>query len=381
MGINSSRSASRNNRPPWMLRPGRRTAPADDAARAVVLQLTALTRTSFSRSFDGCLRVRPAISAHFGEPSQSCGFTIIEFLVVIAIIGILIGLLIPAVQASRESARLAQCQNNLKQLGLAVQQHHESQRHFPTGGWGSLWIGEPERGYGVKQPGGWVYNILSHIEQGDLRQIGSGLSGQAKATALAQAMQRPLSLLTCPTRRSAVLYVRNTAQPPWNAANVPMAAKSDYAINAGDTGPGGGPGPASLALGDSSSYAWPSFLQATGISHLRSTVKVDRVTDGTSNTYCIGEKSCPTQGVGAGDDQCVNSGYGDDNFRWTKPGSPPVQDGAMAAPDRFGSAHSSGCVFVFIDGSVRLVHYSIDGEVHRRLGNRRDGQPVDFNSL
>jgi len=87
------------------------------------------------------------------------GFTLVELMVVVTIIGILMGLMLPAVQAARESARRTQCQNNLKQLGLAAQSHHVALRQFPTGGWGCLWVGDPDRGYGPKQPGGWVRAI------------------------------------------------------------------------------------------------------------------------------------------------------------------------------------------------------------------------------
>ena len=75
------------------------------------------------------------------------GFTLVELLVVMTIIGILMGLLLPAVNAAREAARRSQCMNNLKQLGLGCQQHVAHQGFFPTGGWGWGWVGDPDRGF------------------------------------------------------------------------------------------------------------------------------------------------------------------------------------------------------------------------------------------
>ena len=91
---------------------------------------------------------------------RSAGFTLVELLVVVTIIAILIALLLPAVNSAREAARCAQCANNLKQLGLAVQAHIAAHNQYPTGGWGWHYTGDGDRGFTNKQPGGWVYSLV-----------------------------------------------------------------------------------------------------------------------------------------------------------------------------------------------------------------------------
>ena len=109
------------------------------------------------------------------DRQQSSGFTLIELLVVIAIIGILIALLLPAVQAAREAARAAKCSSQVKQLATACLTHADTHGHLPAGGWGWRWAGDPDRGFGQRQPGGWMYNILPFIELDAIHELGAGI--------------------------------------------------------------------------------------------------------------------------------------------------------------------------------------------------------------
>ncbi len=133
-------------------------------------------------------------------------FTLVELLVVIAIIGILVALLLPAIQAAREAARRNSCKNNLKQLALGWLNHESSTGHFPSGGWGAFWLGDPDRGTGGDQPGGWLYNILPYMEQQALHDLPSdGNPDEVTLEQIAGALEmlaNPIAVINCPSRRS-----------------------------------------------------------------------------------------------------------------------------------------------------------------------------------
>jgi prepilin-type N-terminal cleavage/methylation domain-containing protein len=166
------------------------------------------------------------------------GLTIIELLTSIAIIGVLVALLLPAVQSSREAARRATCQNNIRQITLGLLEHESAKKYLPSGGWGFNWIGDPDRGTGYAQPGGWFYNILPYIERPDLAQIGSGLeagrptNSSPKCTAMGQLMISPVSIYYCPSRRVARAYARSDGA--YNCTSTRVSARIDYAGNGGD---------------------------------------------------------------------------------------------------------------------------------------------------
>jgi prepilin-type N-terminal cleavage/methylation domain-containing protein/prepilin-type processing-associated H-X9-DG protein len=311
------------------------------------------------------------------------GLTLVELLVVVTIIGILIALLLPAVQAAREAARCAQCKNHLKQLSLGWQEHQEAHEHYPVGGWHWSYTGDPDAGFRTDQPGGWPYNTLPFIEQEAFRFLGQGKAGKDqdgnglddKHEAIAELRQAVIPAFYCPTRRDPCLI------PCWpghsTTINCPIrvthVGTTDYAANGGGDGVG--------------------FQTPSGVVGSRCEVQAAHVTDGLSNTYMLFEKGMNSGNYHTGNHRADNDdlfqGHSWDNARWTRHAFPPVKDcvdeymvpvgnewhsewGAYAA----GSPHPGRFNAAMCDGSVHSVSFQIDAEAHYRLGARNDSKPV-----
>jgi prepilin-type N-terminal cleavage/methylation domain-containing protein len=322
------------------------------------------------------------------QESLRSGFTLIEMLVVVSIIGMMIALLLPAVQMARESSRRNDCANRVRQLGLAILQVESAHKHLPTGGWGKKWVGYPGHGVGLEQPGGWIYQVLPFIEQAPLHELG-GIDS-IRETENLRRLETPVSILHCPSRRGAKLYPNSMAWKPAAFAGMPLnVARNDYAMNGGSIYVRPSPGPDSFA--EAKSYNWADMKANTGLCFQRSRVKLAEIRDGLSNTYLLGEKHLANDryesGRDWGDNESAYSGDNRDLVRYTgsenENGMKPLSDASpfTVVHDTdggtiFGSAHRDGFNMMNCDGSVRYASYSIDQRVHSLSGSRSDGKTI-----
>ncbi len=323
------------------------------------------------------------------------GFTLVELLVVVAIIGILIALLLPAVQAAREAARRTQCSNQLKQIALACHNHVDVWKMFPSGGdtpWPPLIqingipVG-PE-----KQGVGWAYQILPFVEQTNLHRMSPVIDNIG---------HQPVALYFCPSRRVPTMWGAWWFLMDYAGATPGVITRNADGITythtyddwsrfwAGEEG---------WARGGWDDYAWQVMdgLKYKGVivrtpwwraknngaggpTGGTAPSKFADISDGTTNTMLIGEKCLKPANYQWGDwhdDRGWTDGWDPDVMRITA--FAPMMDANNIDPaPRFGSAHTAGFNAAMADASVRVLSYQIDRHVFDCLGHRSDGAPLD----
>jgi prepilin-type N-terminal cleavage/methylation domain-containing protein/prepilin-type processing-associated H-X9-DG protein len=322
------------------------------------------------------------------------GFTLVELMVVVAIVAVLVTLLLPAVQSARESARRASCGNNLRQLALGCQSHVTALGHYPTGGWdataASIAMISPDRGADWRQPGGWGFTLLPYIEQ-------MNIYNSMNATT-------PVPTFACPSRRGSSLgpganvmtdYAGNRGA--WaSSPATPTATDTDRDTTFGmpssvGTLPTTYPSDTSdLSVILANAAIRLNSVQVTfvsglsvptgGIIFVGSSLPPVRIRDGAANTYLFGEKYVPQAFYSSGGIGYQNSAYAGD--------SPDTLRGGHRLPESdatpwtstqqgaFGGAHPGSFNAVFCDGSVRSIDFTIDAQTHFLLAAREDRQPV-----
>jgi prepilin-type N-terminal cleavage/methylation domain-containing protein/prepilin-type processing-associated H-X9-DG protein len=311
--------------------------------------------------------------------SARTGFTLIELLVVIAIIGILVGLLLPAVQRVRESAARTQCQNNLKQMGLALHNYHDVSRCFPPGYCATLPYVD---GATDTAPGwGWAAFLLPYLEQDNVyRQLNFTQPVQNSP-----AVQTMVKVYLCP---SDIYPSGPFALSDGFGSTICSAAPTSYVACCGS---------------DASDTTAPT---GNGVFYRNSQTRIAEITDGTSETILVGERAwAKANGVWAG---AVPGGVlRRGQYNPCQPNVPgawypsatlavahahgnnPLVDGdGSAGMDDFGSMHFGGSNFLFADGSVHFIFTmpsdNPDGSypaldlVFQALGTRANGEVVDW---
>lgn len=312
------------------------------------------------------------------RPRAAAAFTLVELLVVIAIVGTLVALLLPAVQAARESGRQTACRNNIKQIVLAFQGHESSFGTFPDGGEGpqanrTMASGAPA--ISPNQHAGWAYQILPHMERTNIWNI-------TDDAALGATL---IDGFACPSRRSPTLL------PGLNRASL------DYAGSGGtDNGSTSYGGRTLAACGECNPWGVPGngrdgpvVRRPNGAASRAGVVRASSIKDGMSNTLLIGEKCLNAGLLGqrqTDDESGWVEGYDWETIRWGfVPPSRDFQDtnpasatsGYQALHQAFGSAHQAVFFAALCDGAVRSVDYGVELDTFQRLCSRSDGQLFD----
>jgi prepilin-type N-terminal cleavage/methylation domain-containing protein/prepilin-type processing-associated H-X9-DG protein len=321
---------------------------------------------------------------------RRAAFTLIELLVVVAIISVLIGLLLPAVQKARETAARLKCKNNLKQIGLAMHQHHGVNEYFPSG-------------YMATSPGpnldddngpgwGWGAQLLPFLEQGNLHsQI--DFTKDIIDPANKDARMTSLPVFLCPSDPGKPIFTVNLAgdAEPYQTPLTDSAGQSVQLAHANYVGMFGNPeitpDPGFLDTDSDRALAYRGML------YRNSKVRFADVTDGASNTIFVGERSTNlayAAWAGAPTGAQVPAhlpdpyGYGPEGSPIHCLGHtgdvndipPHTPNGSVAHVDDFWSFHVTGANFLMVDGSVISVNNSINPVIWRALGTRAGGESV-----
>ena len=291
-------------------------------------------------------------------------FTLIELLVVIAIIAILIGLLLPAVQKVREAASRANCQNNLKQMGLAIHNYHDTNMEIPYSRVDTCWT--------------WATLILPYLEEKALFEQWSLTKTGANDyyNAPASVRTKPVKVYFCPSRRTAsgsntvsTLGDENQSNP--TGPSTP-GALGDYAACTGD--PSGYIDYIQSMMANAGVPA--GSLPANGaFIYQGGKLGFKHISDGLSQTIFIGEKHIANSKWGITPDTSIFNGDHGAAARKAGVGA-LLAKGPTDPGGNFGSYHSGVCQFVMGDGSVKALNNAIDGTNLGRLANREDGQVI-----